>query len=171
MSIKLRRKPLLALAAVAAVGALVILGPGEDLSASANEVSDLEALCESPIGLNRKAIAIARLCAIDTGSSRNALQRLADSDDVRTATMAMAAIGREDFSGGKTKLEAIFESSGRSHAARAAAMTAWCCAKKDDGASWSDVQSYVEGEADGDDDLEAAVAATRAKVWPTGGGE
>lgn len=167
----LRNKPMIGLIAVLAVGGVVLLGPGPDLSASNNQVSALEALCNSPVGLNRKAMAIEALCEIDTGSSRNALKRLADSTDLRTSTMAMSAIGREDFSGAKNKLKAVFESSSRSNTARAAAMTAWCCSEKNDGKAWSDVESYLENEADGNEELEAAVAATKARVFTGGGGQ
>ena len=170
MSILSRKKPVLGLLTVLAIGAAVLLGPDADLSATNTRVQDLEALCNSRIGLNRKVMAIEKLRGIDNNHSRNALKRLADSTDLRTATVAMAAIGREDFNGGKAKLKAIFEATGRKNPARAAAMMAWCCAKEEDGASEEDIEGYLDDEADGNDDLEAAVAATKSRVWNSGGG-
>ena len=157
---------------VLAVGcAAVILGPAGDATAEQDEVSALVALCNSPIGYHRKAMAIDTLLAMDSGSGRSAIADLAGSSDDRVAVLALAAMGRGDYSGARSTLLTCLADGDRSDIARTAALTAWCRLRKDDQASWASVNSAVSEAVSGNDRLTAALAAVQSKLWGDGGGE
>jgi hypothetical protein len=158
-------RPLLGLVAFLLVVGVVIGVPWASTEATPARITELEGLCESRVGLQRKCMAVAELLAMETGVAREALERLAGSADDRTATLALSALGREGSSASRNKLTAVLGTSSRSDTARAAALTAWCCAEKKRGRGWTNVREFLEDEVDGNDDLEAALTAVKARVF------
>ena len=168
------RGPATAMCAVAGVVlALCVLfvGPDHEAQARSQRVKDLVALCNSGVGVNRKSMAMDELCDLDTSEAREALEELADSADDKTATLALAAIGRENYSGAKTKLEAVFESSRRSDVARCAALGAICRLEEAADKDWSDIESYVDGHCGTNTAPCAMSDAIEDAVFGGGGGE
>ena len=148
---------------------IVFGGPRLTAAATSNRVAELKALCESPVGNSRRLVAIEELCELDSDSSRDALEKMASCKTDLVAALAIAAIGREDKGNARAKLQSIFESSTASDFVRSAAMQAWARAKKRDGKDWNNVRGYLEGKADGNDRLEAAVAAVKTNLFGEGG--
>lgn len=164
-----RKRAAYGLLSLALVCAVVVVGPRLTASADqADEIAQLEGLCGSPVGLNRKLVALDALRAMDTTASRAAVARLAANSDDRTAVAAISAMGRGDWSGARSALLGIFGSTSRSDTARTAAMIAWCRLRKADGATWAQISSGLEEAAGQNARLTAALSATEARLW--GGG-
>ena len=161
------KRPLFGLLAFLVVVGIVFLVPWTS-EASTNRVRSLEALCKSRVGLNRKCIAVSELLRIDSRAARDALGRLADNADDRTATLALSALGREGSTASKRKLTLVLGAARRTDAARAAALSAWCCAEKERGQDWADVREFVEGEVDGNQRLEDALTAVKGRLFEGG---
>lgn len=160
-----RGRPAL-LAQVVVVGflAIALFNPGAHAKGQPVRISEIKALCTSGVGLNRKLMAIDELCGMDTKEARAALEVIAKSSDDRTAVAAIAAIGREGYTGSETKLLAIAQTPTRSDTARSAALAAWAQAKKDAGKSWNDVKTTMENTTSHEAVRQTSLAL-KAKLW------
>ena len=134
-------------------------------------VAKLQALCEAPAGLNRKAMAIAELAATDSQDARNALLALATCKDERASVLVLAALGREGFSGATAKLESVMGDTKRSHLARAGALAARCERARRDEKTWSEISGTIDAKIGSDTKLDAMAEALRERFWSSEGGE
>ncbi len=153
---------LLALVAVA-LSATAHSGPSNE------RVTRLRTICESPIGVSRRAALMEELLGIGTGASRSALTAMAASKDDKLAAMAIATIGRGDYSGARAKLKIIYEDTKRTDGVRCAALAAWCRAEKSDSKKWKDVSSYVNAKAGTNQRLQGMALAIRGGLFGEGG--
>jgi hypothetical protein len=145
-------------------GLTLLVGPPAD--ASDQEVSDIQAVIESPIGLSRRLVLLEELRAKDTSASRQALSDLCDNtQDERLAVLALATVGRADQSGGEAKLKAVLASTSRSDFVRTGALVALSAQAKQRGRSWSQVRDDVESRSGSNKALADAAEAVRAKLW------
>lgn len=149
---------------------LVLVGtalfwPDAEAEATSRRVAKLEALCESPVGTQRRQMALAELVEIDSATSREALENLAASDDERLAILAVAALCR---AGHSSSVEDVLEDADRPAVVRSAAMGAYVQQAKDDGRTWSQVRGYLLNEAGDDDDLIEAAGALRNRFDANG---
>ena len=152
------------LAAGVVAGGLVLAWP--PVEAGGQEVKDLQAICQSPVGQSRRAMLVEQIRVMDTSASRKALEDMASGPDDRLAVLCLAAISRDAYAGSEAKLKATFEATGRSDLVRSAALTAWCVSKKRDGARWADVRAYVDSKVGTTNQaLQDTRDALKAKIW------
>ncbi len=162
VSIRLGR---IVLAAAIVVGGTFVLWP--PAHATDSRAHDLGVFLESQAGESRKTMAIEELRKIDTSESRTILSNLAASKSDRVAMLALRALARADFSGARTTITGVFEDTARSDLARGTALAVWCQLRKTDGASWSDIRTYVHQKAGTNTHLCALYGALVAKLWPS----
>ena len=163
----LARRPVVWAIAVAA-GALFAAGvwpKSLPADAETRQVADLQALCETDHAHHRRAQAIDELAAIDSSTSRKALEALAASSDERLAVQAMSAIGRADYSGAKTFLKKVLADTKRSAPMRGAALSAYCLAEHKGGAKWADIKSNCASSDSKDTAIDDVRDAVKAKLW------
>jgi hypothetical protein len=152
------------LVAAGALGAAAMLvWPRAEATPTRTEA--LEALCSGTAAPTQKLIALEELGTIDTSASRDALKRLADCEDERTAMMALGALSRLRFSGALTKIEAVYEDTDRSDVVRAAALTAYCTVKSGESRSWGNIKRYVKDTAGRNTQLRATHDALKTHFW------
>jgi hypothetical protein len=161
---KWRRPPVRAALAVALVAGVLTLffGPAD---ASDQEVRDIKAVIESPVGLSRRLVLFENLRARDTAASRQALLDLADSADDPLAVCALATLGRADQSGGEGKLKSVLASSSRSDVVRCGALVALAVLNKNRGRSWAQTRGDIESRSGSNQRLADQAEAIRAELW------
>lgn len=149
--------------ALALVAAGVFLWPAAE--ATPARIAKLEKICTSLGQPGRKAMAVDELRRLDSTAARARVVALADSADEKVAHLAISALGRTDGSAAANKLKAIYESTGRSAAMRAAALSAFCAREKRAGRTWANNRSWVRQHAGSNSRLTAQADALKAKLW------
>lgn len=162
-----------AISVVTACGLGSLVGPpgmwiaAERVDGTDRRIAALEAIAASS-GRVRRVQVIEEIRRDDSSDSWRALERLSASDDAELAALAISAIGRSGNSRALRRLESVLEDDSRPAAVRALALTAWCQKKADDGASWGDIDDYVDAKCARNSTLEGAASAVREKRF--GGG-
>jgi hypothetical protein len=116
-------------------------------------------LARSGICGTRRLAALEKLRTMESADAGKALAALAASNDDALA----------GHSGAEDAVEDVLEDTGRSDAARAAALTVWCERRSKAGDDWGDVEDYVEEKSGENAALLAAASAVKTARFAKGG--
>lgn len=151
-----------AVVAIVAALAAFAASPGAPARAGDRTVADHRDRCLSTKDGCARAVSLDRLVRDGSSDAVAALESLADAGDERAAIHALAAVGRSDHSGARTKLRAVFENTRRPDVVRAAAFAAYARAELRAGTAWSALESYAGRHCGSGSRLASMVAATRS---------
>ena len=132
-------------------------------------VTDLKVKIASPVGHQRRLVYLEELRKLDSYDSRRALEELSRNPDDRVAVLALATVGRDDYSGARDRLKGVAEDTTRPDVVRGAAMVAWARLEAEGGASKAAVQSWCHQRAAQNARVKAIADAAVAKLWKEGG--
>jgi len=146
-------------AGVAALG--VGRAAGDD-----KQAKDLKSACLATGCDTEQRDQLDQLKALDTSESRKALEEIAAATDPTAASLALLTIGRADYQGARTKLQAAFEDTTRPHAVRVAGFQAWARAAAAGGTSWESIESYATANTKEGSPLRDSALAVKAVLFP-----
>jgi hypothetical protein len=136
-----------------------------EVRADGDRVAEIQAICEGECAYHTRAPLLRELLELDSTAAREALADLADHGDPKVATQAIAALGRAEYGGAKTKLAAIVADGNRSNHVRSMAATAHLRADKRGGVSEATAETRFSSTCSANAAVSAARDAACDKLW------